>query len=167
MTSITQRPAAAIISPTTATTMLIAGAAATIAFDLFGQALAPMLGYAKLAPGPLATAVFKTVFGTAPKGIGHLIHVLTGLLAYPLAWALIVRPLAARVAPGLHWSVPAALYGVALWVFALYGMAHVIAGNPPFLGFSGITWVALWGHILFALVAAGVIEHRMTRDAAW
>jgi hypothetical protein len=45
-------------------------------------------------------------------------------------------------------------YGVALWIFALYIMAHLIAGNPAFLGFTGITWVALAGHVLFAVVAA-------------
>ncbi|MEO0994990.1 MAG: hypothetical protein AAFX62_14430 [Pseudomonadota bacterium] len=74
-----------------------------------------------------------------------------------------VRPLHARLAPQLHWSVAAIAYGVALWVFALYGMAHLIAGNAPFLGWGSITWVALWGHILFAVVAAAVIEARTPR----
>ena len=48
--------------------------------------------------------------------------------------------------------------GVALWVFALYVMAHLVTGNKPFLGFTGSTWVALWGHIVYALVAAGIME---------
>lgn len=52
------------------------------------------------------------------------------------------------------------LYGIALWVFALYFMAHLVAGNPAFLGFTGITWVALAGHILFAVVAAIVERAR-------
>ena len=55
---------------------------------------------------------------------------------------------------------PPELYGVLLWVFALYVMAHLIAGNPPFLGFTGITWVALVGHVLFALVAAAIVRWR-------
>ena len=57
-------------------------------------------------------------------------------------------------------SVASAVYGVALWVFALYIMAHLIAGNPPFLGFTGITWVALVGHVVFAVVAAWVVRWR-------
>ncbi|MEM7644452.1 MAG: hypothetical protein AAF366_18290, partial [Pseudomonadota bacterium] len=51
-----------------------------------------------------------------------------------------------------------------LWIFALYVMAHLVAGMPAFLGFTGITWVALWGHVLFGVVAALVIELRSARD---
>jgi len=29
-------------------------------------------------------------------------------------------------------------------------MAHPIADDPPFLGFAGITWVALVGAVIFA-----------------
>ncbi|SFJ07984.1 hypothetical protein [Jannaschia pohangensis] len=149
----------------TAWTILIAGAFATIAFDLFGQGLSPLAGFAKLAPVGLAQQTLATVFGDVPAGAAHTLHTLTGLLAYPLGYFLIARPVAARITPWLHWSVVATVYGVALWVFALYVMAHLVAGNPAFLGFSGITWVALWGHIVFALVAAAVIEVRLPRVA--
>ena len=54
----------------------------------------------------------------------------------------------------------AALCGVVLWVVALYGMAHLLAGNPAFPGFTGITWVALARHVIHALVAAGVVAAR-------
>jgi len=64
------------------------------------------------------------------------------------------------LAPSLSWVVPASLYGVLLWVFALYVMAHLVASNPAFLNFTGITWVALVGHVLFALVAAWVVAWR-------
>ena len=43
-------------------------------------------------------------------------------------------------------------------MFALYVMAHLVTGNKPFLGWTGITWVALWGHIIYALVAATIME---------
>ena len=52
------------------------------------------------------------------------------------------------------------IYGVVLWVFALYVMAHLVAGNSAFLGWGGITWVALWGHIIYGLVVAWVAESR-------
>ncbi|MEM7057261.1 MAG: hypothetical protein AAF557_06725 [Pseudomonadota bacterium] len=153
-------------------TILFAGSAATVAFDLFGQFLSPLLKGiaspilgAKLAPVPLAQAVLAKITGIPGRELGQLgipygLHILTGLIAYPLGWFLVVRPIWQRVAPALHWSLPAIAYGIALWVFALYFMAHLIAGNPPFLGWGSITWVALWGHIVFAVVAAGIIQAR-------
>ena len=139
-------------------TLLSAGALATIAFDAFGQGLSPLLGYAKLAPVGLASATLKTVFGASPSGAAHLLHALTGVIFYTAGYFAIARPVQRAVLPSLHWTVTAAVYGVALWVFALFVMAHLVAGMPAFLGFTGITWVALWGHVLFALVAAWVIE---------
>ena len=142
----------------TAFTLLSAGALATIAFDAFGQGLSPLLGYAKLTPVGLAGSTLKQVFGANPSGAAHLLHALTGVVFYTLGYFLIARPIQRAVLPRLHWSLTAVAYGVALWIFALYIMAHLVAGMPAFLGFSGITWVALWGHIVFALVAAAVIE---------
>ena len=139
-------------------TLFSAGALATIAFDAFGQGLSPLFGYAKLAPVGLANSTLKQVFGSSPPGAAHLLHTLTGVVFYVLGYVLVARPVQRAVIPVLHWSLTAIAYGVVLWVFALYIMAHLVAGMPAFLGFSGITWVALWGHILFALVAAWVIE---------
>lgn len=156
-------------------TILVAGAAATVAFDLFGQFVSPLLKGvaapwlgAKLAPVPLAQAALAKLTGIPGKelaslGLPYGLHILTGLIAHPLGWLLVVRPVWQRFAAQIHWSAPAVAYGIGLWVFALYGMAHLLVGNAPFLGWGSITWVALWGHILFALVAAGVIEARLRR----
>ncbi|WP_299964947.1 hypothetical protein [uncultured Roseobacter sp.] len=141
-------------------TMLTAGAFATIAFDTFGQALSPLFGYAKLAPVGLAGATLKSVFGASPSGAAYLLHTLTGLLFYVVGYYAIARPVQRAILPQLPWGVTATVYGAALWVFALYIMAHLVAGMPAFLGFTGITWVALWGHIVYALVAAAVLELR-------
>lgn len=139
-------------------TVLTAGAMATVAFDMFGQALSPMFGYVKLAPVGLATSTLKTVFGDVPSGAGYLLHILTGMFVYTLGYVLVAKPIQQKVMPNLPWPVTAIVYGIALWVLALYIVAHLIAGNKPFLGFTGITWVALWGHIVYALVAVLVIE---------
>lgn len=142
------------------TTMALAGGAALIAFDVFGQALSPAFGFAQLAPVGLANATITAVFGSGWRPGAEMLHYFAGLVAYPLGWMLIAEPLRRRVAPFVPWLAAAVLYGIALWVFALYGLAHLVAGMPPFLGFTGITWVALWGHILFAVVAAGVVRYR-------
>lgn len=146
-------------------TILTAGAFATLAFDLFGQGLAPLAGFAKLAPVGLAQATIKSVFGAAPKGMADIVHILNGLLIYSLGYVLVARPIQRKILPSLPWLVTAVVYGIGLWVFALYGVAHLIGGNKPFLGWTGITWVALWGHILYAVVLAFVIE-RSPKSAA-
>ncbi|MEM1074026.1 MAG: hypothetical protein AAF665_01395 [Pseudomonadota bacterium] len=142
--------------------ILIAGASATIAFDVFGQAISPLFGFAKLAPVGLAGATLNNVFGANPSGAAYLLHSVTGLVFYVLGYYALARPIQRAVLPGLHWSITATVYGIALWAFALYGMAHLVAGMKPFLGFTGITWVALWGHILYAVVAAAILESRGT-----
>lgn len=141
---------------------LAAGALATIAFDTFGQAITPLLGFANLAPVPLATQTIQVLTGIKSTPLGFLLHIITGMVFYPLGWTLIARPLQQRILPNLHWLITAVIYGIALWVFALYFVAHLISGNPPFLGFIGITWVAFFGHIIFAIVAAWVLEPETT-----
>ena len=138
--------------------VLAAGAFATIAFDAFGKGLSPLFGYAKLAPVGLAGSTLKSVFGVAPKGAADLLHAITGLVFYAVGYFAVARPIQLAILPRLPWIVTATAYGVALWVFALYFMAHLVAGMPAFLGFTGITWVALWGHIVYALVAAAIME---------
>ncbi|MGS4943917.1 hypothetical protein ACVDG3_00430 [Meridianimarinicoccus sp. RP-17] len=146
-----------------AASTLYAGAVATIAFDFFGQSVSPGLGFANLAPVPLANQVIQTIFGSTWSPGAHFLHYFAGMVAYPLGWLLVAEPLARRFVPQLPWSAAAVAYGIGLWVFALYIMAHLIAGNPAFLGFTGITWVALVGHVLFAVVAAAVYQVRGTR----
>lgn len=141
-------------------TIVLAGAVSTAVFDLFGQSLSPMLGFAKLAPVPLANQTLQTVFGASYEPGAHLLHYVAGLIAYPVGWLFIWRPLQRRLVPALPMLVSAVLYGVGLWIFALFIMASLINGNPPFLGFTGITWVALVGHVIFAVVTALVVDWR-------
>lgn len=141
-------------------TMILAGAVATVAFDYFGQSLSPMLGFANLAPVPLANQVIKVVYGETYGPGAQFLHYFAGMIAYPVGWMFIAEPLARRFTPGLHWFAVAVIYGIGLWIYALYIMASLIAGQPAFLGFTGITWVALVGHVLFAIVAAMVVRWR-------
>lgn len=152
-------------------TMLVSGALAMVGFDLFGQMISPLLRDlaspflgARLAPVALATQTLSEILGVPGKtirslGLGHGAHVVTGLVLYPLGYLVIAKPLLdAILSP--PWWVAGMVYGIALFVFALYVVAHLIAGNPAFLGWSGITWAALWGHVLFGLVLAAVARYR-------
>ena len=132
--------------------LLISGSTATIAFDLWGQWLSPALGWASLAPIGLARSLLGA-FGL-PNGdpAGNLMHLfLVGLVAYPVGWFYIARPILTRF--GIGETLGGAIYGAALWVFAIGGVTAV-AGLPLFLNFTGITWVALIGHTLYGIVAA-------------
>ncbi|WP_316013772.1 hypothetical protein [Roseobacter sp. HKCCA0434] len=131
--------------------MLIAGAFATVMFDLWGQAISPMLGYARLSPDGLARSLLGTFGLPNAREHGQFVHLLpVGLIAYPLGWMLIFRPLWERFVGKGGWFVPSAIYGFGLWVFAIGGIT-AIAGLPFFLDFTGIAWVALVGHTLYGI----------------
>lgn len=142
-------------------TLMLAGALATCAFEIYGQVISPSLGFSRLAPVPLAASVFKAIAGYGSKEMAELLHYAAGIIGYPLGFALIARPLWQRFAPQVPWYGVAVAFGTAQWVFALYVLAHLIAGQKAFLGFTGITYAALWGHIVYALVAIGITNHFM------
>ncbi len=162
------------IEAKTVVTILVGGLLAILAFDFFGQVLSPALKGivdpylgSSLAPVPLANQSLGVITGLGAKTIaaynlGHVAHWLTGLLFYPIGYMFIARPIS-RIAPFVPWWIVGLAYGVVIWVFAMYVMAHLVAGNPPFLGWTGITWVALWGHILFAMVFAAFAWWRHER----
>lgn len=138
--------------------MFIAGFFATVAFDLWGQVISPGLGFANLSPHGLA----KSLLGAygLPNGdfAGYFVHFyLVGLIGYPLGWLYVFRPVWARVAGVRGWLLPAALYWVGLWIFAIGGIT-ALAGLPFFLDFTGITWVALAGHVIYGVILVAVLR---------
>ncbi|MEL6289406.1 MAG: hypothetical protein AAFQ42_09860 [Pseudomonadota bacterium] len=144
----------------TAAWTLAAGLVATVIFDAFGQHLAPALGWPGLAPVPLARQVLRVTLGLNDPTIAHALHWFTGIVGYALGYVLVARPVARIVTPWMPGVVVGTIYGVALWVFALYVMAHLVAGNPPFLGFGRLTWVALAGHVVYGVVLAAALGLR-------
>jgi hypothetical protein len=138
--------------------MFVAGFFATLAFDLWGQIISPALGFANLSPHGLARSLLGT-FGL-PNGnfAGYFMHFyLVGLIGYPVGWLYVFKPLWNRIIGTGHWFVPSAIYGFGLWVFAIGGIT-AIAGLPLFLNFTGITWVALVGHVLYGIVLVAVLN---------
>jgi len=139
-------------------TLLIAGAVATGVWEIWARAITPLL-----IGGPLqASALVKSSFGISSSFLAETIHILTGLIAYPLGYLLVARPLFRLLPVHLPWPLAGAAFGVGLWVFAMYVMAHLVAGFPPFLGFGNLAIASLFGHILYGLAAAGLLELRRT-----
>jgi hypothetical protein len=139
--------------------MFLAGFFATVAFDLWGQLISPGLGFANLSPHGLAKSLLGKLSLPAVDFAGYFVHFyLVGLIGYPIGWLFIFRPVWRKImGEGAGWFLPSAIYGFGLWVFAIGGITFV-AGLPFFLNFTGITWVALAGHVLYGNVLVAVLE---------
>jgi hypothetical protein len=129
-------------SPLDPRAILASGALSLLAWEVFARVVAPLWIGEALVPAGLVEAAL---------GIGQpaaeLVHIATGLIAYPLGFALLAA-LLPRVPPVMLGIA----YGVGLTAFALYGMAHLLAGFPPFLGFGETAQASLAGHVLLGLV---------------
>ena len=143
---------------TFAITALLAGLAAEVVWEIWARLITPIFVGGPLEPAALVQDVFKL----SSRFTAEIIHVAVGLIAYPLGYMLIARPLARLITPWMPWWMVALAYGTGLWIFALYIMAHLFAGHPPFLGFIPLTWASLIGHLAFALALVAVVEARRT-----
>ncbi len=145
--------------------MFISGFFATIAFDLWGQIVSPALGFANLSPHGLARSLLNSLGLPSGDFAGYFMHFyVVGLIGYPIGWMFIFAPLWQRIIGNTHWLLPSAIYGFGLWIFAIGGIT-AIAGLPFFLNFTGITWVALVGHVLYGIVLVAVLKLIERRNA--
>ncbi|MEM8857310.1 MAG: hypothetical protein AAGD96_03265 [Chloroflexota bacterium] len=142
--------------------LLLSCSIATIAFDIWGQVISPgILSWASLAPVPLAIQTVDVVLGIRSKAASHFMHLfVVGLIAYPFGWVFIFRPLQERLIPKLPILISSAIYGFGLFLLAIGIVAGpLLAGNPWFLNWSGITWVAMIGHVLYGIVCAYCVRY--------
>ncbi len=137
-------------------TAMLAGIAADVTWEVWARLITPLWVGGPLEPA----ALVQSVFGLQSRFVAELIHLAVGFLFYPLGYLFIARPLARLATPWAPWWLVAIGYGIGLWIFALYIMAHLVAGLPAFLGFIPLTWASLGGHVLFALVLAWVVRWR-------
>jgi hypothetical protein len=138
--------------------LFVAGFFASNAFDLWGQLISPALGFATLSPHGLAKSLLGALGLPNSDFAGYFMHFyLVGLLGYPVGWLFIFAPIWRKLIGQSHWRLPSTIYGFGLWVFAIGGIT-AIAGLPFFLNFTGITWVALVGHMLYGIVLVAVMQ---------
>ncbi|MEP0232269.1 hypothetical protein [Roseibium sp.] len=155
----TKSPSCDLFPPLTLATLLtavLAGFAADVTWEFWARVLTPFWVGGPLQPA----ALVQSVFGFQNWPLAEAIHAFVGIVAYPLGYLFVARPIARVVTPFLPWWIIGIGFGVGLWVFALYVMAHIFAGLPPFLGFGQLAWASLVGHVLFGIVAAGVVRWR-------
>jgi len=137
-------------------TAILAGMAADLVWEGWARFVTPLLVGGPLQPA----ALVRSVFGLESWFWAELIHGVVGVVFYPLGYLYIARPVARVLTPSLPWWMVGIGFGLGLWVFALYVMAHLIAGLPAFLGFIPLAWVSCAGHAIFGVVTAAVVRWR-------
>lgn len=157
------RPGAASLFPpltlATLITALIAGFIADVSWEVWARGVTPFLVGGPLEPA----ALVQSVFGLESRLAAEIIHFGVGLIAYPIGYLFVARPLQRAILPGLPWWLTALGFGLGLFVFALYVMAHLIAGLPAFLDWIPLSYASLAGHLLFGLVVGLVVWLREDR----
>lgn len=144
------------ITPHLIVTALLAGLAADLTWEFWARVITPLWVGGPLEPA----ALVQSVFGFRNTFLAEVIHAVVGIVFYPLGYLFIARPLQRLVVPGFPLLLTGVGFGIGLWVFALYVMAHLIAGLPAFLGFITLTWASLVGHVLFGVIVALVVRAR-------
>ena len=143
-----------VIQPSLARTIVLAGLAADVTWEIWARVITPLFAGGPLEPA----ALVQSVFGFNNLLAAEAIHAVVGIIFYPIGYLFIARPLQRLIFPSLPLIITGIGFGTGLWVFALYVMAHLFAGLPPFLGFITLTWASLIGHILFGTVVAFVVR---------
>ncbi|WP_052265307.1 hypothetical protein [Ruegeria sp. ANG-R] len=134
--------------------ILLAGAASIASWDFWAGTLSPLITGITLNPDDL----IRAVFGIKSVPILNGIHMTTGIIAYPIGYAFFARPIARTITPFLPWWIVGIGFGMGLFVFGFYVMAHLVAGMPAFMGWSKLTYASLFGHILFGLTTVAVFR---------
>lgn len=137
-------------------TIIFAGLAADLTWEFWARVITPALVGGPLEPA----ALVESVFGLRNRFLAEMIHAAVGIVFYPVGYLFIARPLQRLILPGLPLILTALGFGTGLWIFALYIMAHLFAGLPPFLGFIPLAWASLAGHLLFGVAVALVVQWR-------
>lgn len=142
------------VQPSLLKTIIFAGLAADITWEVWARLITPLWIGGPLEPA----ALIQSVFGFNNLLVAEIIHAIVGIVFYPIGYLFIARPLQRLVLPTLPLIVTGIGFGIGLWIFALYVMAHLFGGQPAFLGFVPLTWASLVGHMLFGIVVAFVVR---------
>lgn len=143
-------------------TWTLAGGAVGFGFwEFYTGVLLPTLLGISFGPIGLVQSSVDKLIGFRPEyAVAFALHAFTGIVAYSLAYSWVLRPVMQR----LHWSIPAAVLGVATWIFAL-GIMAPFAFNAPFmLNFGNVSLLSGFGHLIMALIIGGVAERAFRQE---
>jgi hypothetical protein len=131
--------------------LLGAGVAGELVFEAIAWGVAPLVIDMPVQPAFLIAMLLDRLVGQDLNyGGAFILHFLSGVALFPVAYRLIVGPLADRrgLAAGFVW-------GLALWL-AAQGLLSPLAGGVPFGGPGLYAPVSLGAYLAYALVVAVV-----------
>ncbi|MCC7427686.1 MAG: hypothetical protein IT557_12325 [Alphaproteobacteria bacterium] len=138
-----------IPAPETLGRLAIGGAAGTAAWEFTARVIGPITIGETPSPQDLIGALAGTLFGLELPGmVTLLVHLATGIVAYPILYLLI-----RAMAPGAGALGAGAVVGVATWVLAL-GIFAPIVGAPFLLDLAPLSWLSLVGHLAYGVALA-------------
>lgn len=130
-----------------------AGLLAEVMFEVLALGVAPAVLGQAMKPALLVGALARGLLGApVTPGTAWAIHLLAGVVVFPMGYVLF-----RRVTGALSWPGSAVLYAVALWLLA-QGVLAPAAGRPFMLGFGAYTWASLAVHLAYVLTAAAVLN---------
>ncbi|MBL6432570.1 MAG: hypothetical protein HPM95_21805, partial [Alphaproteobacteria bacterium] len=94
-------------------TAILAGLLADGAWEIWARFITPLWVGGPLQPA----ALVQSVFGFSNFALAEAVHLVVGIVFYPLGYLFIARPIADRFFPFLPWPVVALGFGAGLWVF--------------------------------------------------
>jgi hypothetical protein len=147
--------AATLPIPSVATTgrLALGGAAGLGIWETFSGSFTHWAAGFPLQPPELVKSLFQHQLGvevSQPSAV--LLHGLTGILFYPLAYYVVSRAVRLPM-PAIGWIWGVATYFIALGVFAPLAGQPFLLHNVPTLSF-----MSLVGHAIYGYVAALVFE---------
>jgi hypothetical protein len=75
---------------------------------------------------PLApTDIIQAALGLPDPLVAQMLHLVIGLIVFPLGYVFVVRRFAMAVLPGMRWWVLGIAYAVGLWALSAYVLAHL------------------------------------------
>lgn len=147
-------PAFSIPSARTVWHLFLGGAAGFGIWEVFAATLTAWAAGFPLQPPELVKSLFQHQLGlTISTPMAELLHGLTGLIGYPLAYLVLSRLLPAVGMPAIGWIWGVITYFIALGFFAPLAGQPFLLLNVPVLSF-----MSLIGHAIYGYVAALVFE---------
>ena len=140
-------------------TLLLAGLAGEIAFELYAWLLSPLLFGVALAPANLVVAFGKIALGiTLPYWLGFALHIALGIVGFSVFVWLVHR------LTRLGLVLSGALSGLVLW-FVAQGLLAPVVGRSFMMDFGAYTQSSFVGHVGMAMVIGYAIALLQRRAA--
>lgn len=157
--SLTTKGSLAIPTSKTVINLMLGGCAALGFWELFSAVPTAWFAEYPLEPPELVRSLFKHQLGLEiGTPTAKLLHYLTGILFYPLAYFILTRHVRSFGMPADGWIWGVITYFIALGFFApLAGQTFLLLDVPR------LSFMSLVGHAIYGYIAAYVFEQLETK----